>query len=639
MSPWLPAQLAVDSVELCTKVTAAGFEFKQLTYIFLDKDDNSLRTFGPTITIANRLASSLYTDLKAIDAKYTPVSTLEDATGKAVESTAGYYALKTKLKYVPGVKPRVRSVEQLTEDEKLQAKRLAAAGSPSESKWISAIDRLSKQAVTFLKNYLGGICGNLTAAEGALTGGDEPITDPADSSRCQQENGGATKRLDITATLLEEFLVIGGGAGPGQPATTALDAVLAIDDDQVSPDGWRGHPMVSSAQTCHAHRRAGIYAFNKQQDDPTDVWVGRPIKLFGGKLYELVMSGQQTTSLVWMKDASEPASIPSSGLIPSHASGGIKPVLSLLVKSSFIINNFKLRLDGVRHFGHWGEVDFAGFSWHKIDLANGPHLSSSRRAESIPGQTHQVTLWEQSDISQLLSPSAFDMAKQTAEFRNEVALAKMQISVPVARRVGIPISSLFQWGHPLVRYLDGLVMVHFFARTPASPYKYFYRALDGVYMTWTPWQQMQVDIPSLFQATAGDNTKKASDSLPLEYWEIKFDFNELRNGIWKQKMASTDAVWKTAVASTHFAAGAWRLPVHPRAGSTPAGKVPLDTITHIHVLRGSTTKVGKFSFDGSRVFGNGAASKQGPGSSTLFPAPERQGSSAPDLRRRVFPYA
>ncbi|KAK3375777.1 hypothetical protein B0T24DRAFT_526498, partial [Lasiosphaeria ovina] len=995
MSPWLSAQSAVDFVELCTKVTTAGFEFKQLTYVFLDKDDDPLRPVGPTTTTANRLASSLYTDLKAIDAKYTPVSTLEDATDKAVESNAqvlfstdavaqilGFLngtrvyttnaplmdgliipdALKTKLKYVPGDKPRVQSVGQLTEDDKLQAKRLAAAGSPSESKWVAAIDRLSKQAVTFLKNYLGGIFDNLTAAEGALTGGDEPSTDPADPSK----GTAATKRLyflasfipflkkqlsvqtavaamagpaslpnDITATLLEEFLVIGGGAGPGQPATKALDAVLAIKDDQVSPDGWRGHLMVSSTQTYtflanstkDDDQPAAMlidgqeYAFTNQQDDPTDVWVGGPIKLFGGKLYELVVSGQQATSLIWMTDSSEPTAIPSSSLIPSHASGGIKAVLSLLVKSSFIVNNFKLSLDEVRHFGHWGDADFAGFSWNKIELASWKRLndyailrdslpkaakpllqllkwatspSPSPKAEDVPDQIHQVTLWEQSDISQLLPPSAFDLAKQTAAFRNEIALTKMQKSLSVARRVGITISNLFQWGHPLVRYsdavaiaesiktvtrsryslsdwekaikptfdtlrqnqsdalsgyltvqpmlvqqgiidvdslfefflidpsmcpcmetsrlkqatssvqlfiqrcllgledqgagfgrgvdldmldrhrwdwmqryrlweanrkvflfpenwiqpslrddktpqykafesellqgdlteqtavdalknylfslegisnlqvfsvypqqkvpkpaspgqetLDELAIVHFFARTPASPYKYFYRTLDCVYMTWTPWQQMQVDIPSYeiersgstanssrngcyivpfmhdgrlvvglpqfmkkqlpqtvpaqtFQAMAGDNTKPASDSLPLEYWEIKFGFTELRNGIWKQKTVTTDAVWEAAVAST-LLPGLGDYQFVPELAAPPAGKVPLDTITHIHVLRGSTTKVGKFSFDGNRVYGNGAASKQGPGSSTFFqlqsgkaaPLPIYDGGSSP----------
>jgi len=997
MSPWISAQSAVDFVELCTKVTTAGFEFKQLTYVFLDKDDDPLRPVGPTTTAVNRLASTLYTDIRAIDTKYTLVSTLEDATDKAVESTAqmlfsadavaqilGFLngtrvyttnaplmdglvipdALKAKLKYVPGDKPRVQSVGQLTEDEILQAKKLAAAGSPSESKWVAAIDRLSKQAMTFLKNYLGGIFDDMTAAGAALTGGDEPSTDPADPSK----GTAATKRLyflgsfipflkkqlsvqtavaamagpsslpnDITATLLEDFLVVDGNADAGRPATKGLDAVLAIKNDNVSSDGWRGHLMVSSTQryTFLANsikdddQPAAMlidgqeYAFTKQQDDPTDVWVGEPVKLFGGKLYELVVNGQQATSLMWMTDASEPTTVPSSSLIPSHASSGIKAVLSLLVKSSFIINNFKLSLDEVRHFGHWGAVDFAGFNWNKIELESWKRLndymtlrdslpkaakpllqllkwatspSPSPKADDILDQVHQVTLWEQSDISQLISPPAFDLAKQTAAFRNEIALTKMQKSLSVARRVGIGITDLFKWGRPLIRYsdalaiaesiktvtrsryslsdwekaikptfdtlrqhqsdalsgyltvqpilvkqgiidvdslfefflidpsmcpcmetsrlkqatssiqlfiqrcllgledqgvgfgrgvdldmldrhrwewmqryrlweanrkvflfpenwiqpslrddktpqykafesellqgdlteqaavdavknylfslegisnlqvfsvypqqkdpkptspgqgaLDELAMVHFFARTPASPYKYFYRTLDCVYMTWTPWQQMQIDIPSYeiersgstanssrngcyivpfmhdgrlivglpqfmkkqvprpvpaqnFQAMAtGENAKPASDSLPFEYWEIKFGFTELRNGIWKQKTVSTDAIWEAAVASTSLP-GLGEYQFVPELAAPPAGTVPLDTITHIHILRGSTTQVGKFSFDGNHVYGNGAASKQGPGSSTFFqlqssgratPLPIYDGGSAP----------
>jgi hypothetical protein len=96
--------------------------------------------------------------------------------------------------------------------------------------------------------------------------------------------------------------------------------------------------------------------------------------------------------------------------------------------------------------------------------------SPSPKAEDVPDQIHQVTLWKQSDISQLLSPSAFNLAKQTAAFRNEIALTKMQKSLSVARRVGITINNLFQWGHPLVRYSDAVAIAESIKTVTRSRY-------------------------------------------------------------------------------------------------------------------------------------------------------------------------
>ncbi|KAK0641913.1 hypothetical protein B0T16DRAFT_380998 [Cercophora newfieldiana] len=924
MSPWYSAQSAVDFVEVWNQASTAGFEFKQLAYVFKNKDEDPLRPVGPTTITADRLASSLYTDLKAIDAKYAVASSLEDATDKAVESSAQVLfsgqAVADILGFLNGTHiytTNAPQIDGLVVPDALKAK-LKYGDEPSTDPADPSKGTAAAKRLYFLTSFIPFLKKKLSV--------ETAVTAMAGASSLQN---------DITATLLEDFIIVDKFSDGGRPAVRGLDAVLAIKDDQVSSSGWRGRLLVSNTQrytflanSVHDSDAPSAilidgqeYAFTKQQEDPTDVWIGEPIKLFGGRLYELVVRDQQAASLMWMTDSSEPTLVPSSSLIPSHASSGIKAVLSLLVKSSFIINNFNFGLDEVRHFGQNG-IDFAEFDWNRITLASWRRLndyvtlrnslpkaakpliqlfkwalssSPAPKLDDVPDQIHQVTLWELSDISQLIAPSAFDIANKIAAFFDEIALTKMQKSLLVAHRIGISITNLFKWGRPLVRYsdalamaesiktvtrsryslsdweraikptfdtlrqhqsdalsgylvvqptlvnqgiidvdslfefflidpsmcpcmetsrlkqatssvqlfiqrcllgledqgagfgrgvdidmldrhrwewmqryrlweanrkvflfpenwiqpslrddktpqykafesellqgdlteqtavdavknylfslegianlqvfsvypqqkvpkptspgpgdLDELAMVHFFARTPASPYRYFYRTLDCVYMTWTPWQQMQVDISSYeiersgsdanssrngcyivpfmhdgrlvlglpqfmkkqlpqpvpaqsFEAMAtGDTAKPASESLPLEYWEIKFGFSELRNGIWKQKIVSTDAIWEAAVPSI-FLPGLHEYQFVPQLAAPSTGTVPLDTITHIHILRGEKNKIGKFSFDGRRVYGNGAASVQGPGGSTFFqlengtatPFPIYSGGSAP----------
>lgn len=122
--------------------------------------------------------------------------------------------------------------------------------------------------------------------------------------------------------------------------------------------------------------------------------------------------------------------------------------------------------------------------------------------------------------------------------------------------------------------------LHVFSRTRNAPYFFYYRYLALDEMNWYPWEKMQVDIPSyeaqdifgnnvgngcyltplvwsnrLFvffpqivkktgpspQATGkiSEQADKTSDQLkPVEFFEIKLCFSELKNGKWTQKQVS-----------------------------------------------------------------------------------------------------
>ncbi|MEB3103555.1 neuraminidase-like domain-containing protein [Ferviditalea candida] len=146
-------------------------------------------------------------------------------------------------------------------------------------------------------------------------------------------------------------------------------------------------------------------------------------------------------------------------------------------------------------------------------------------------------------------------------------------------------------------YIDGTMAdwkwskdskLHVFSRTRNAPYLFYYRYLALDEMNWYPWEKMQIDIPSydvedpathevtdngcylipvvwnkrllVFfpqimkktkpnpDSTSGNFNSLGNDSdgirksKPITYYEIKMAWSEYRNGKWKQKQISKDAV-------------------------------------------------------------------------------------------------
>ena len=125
--------------------------------------------------------------------------------------------------------------------------------------------------------------------------------------------------------------------------------------------------------------------------------------------------------------------------------------------------------------------------------------------------------------------------------------------------------------------------LHLFARTRNAPYFFYYRYLALDEMNWYAWEKMQVDIPSydvensegivtgngcyltpvvwngrlliffpqIFKKTKAlpnsdsyENMSKSSPNAnkPVDYWEIKMGWSELRNGKWTQKQLSNHLI-------------------------------------------------------------------------------------------------
>lgn len=137
----------------------------------------------------------------------------------------------------------------------------------------------------------------------------------------------------------------------------------------------------------------------------------------------------------------------------------------------------------------------------------------------------------------------------------------------------------WQWGHGS--------KLHAFGRTRNAPYAFYYRYLALDEMNWYPWEKMQVDIsnyeaenashevtgngsfltpvvwnerllvffPQIVKKTKPNPSSasgnfsalgNASDGIdkskPIEYFEIRLGWSELRNGKWTQKQISQDAL-------------------------------------------------------------------------------------------------
>lgn len=542
-TPWDSAEKALDLLKLWGKVTDAGFDIKQFTFIFKDIDD-PLQPLGPTVLSTAQLAATIYSSLKDIEAQQQMVATADDATSAFVaaktqlifsqstvsdilaflEGTRVYSTnapkvdnislpqnLKGKLKYIAGDSPLFQSTGQLTEAETGQAKAVA----PSNLKWIAAIDRLSKQATTFFNTILLPIFPNKDEARSKLVCGDVTSSTSADNpptpptkrfyflqnfipflqSQLSAQSvistmaSAASISNTITATLLQEVLRIDENVTTNDPGTRALDAIEAIKNDPSSETSWNGHLVINTTDKYVFYANSTVddnkpgpikidgqeYDFSKQQEDPSNVWYGEPIQLVGGKLYSFDVGDQTAAKLMWKTDLTAPTAIPSSFLIPAHATTGVHKVLLLLIKAAFFINGFNLTVDEVSYLQN-NRSDFDGFDWNKLGLEHWKRLNAysllkkslpqtqnsllqlftwarnpGSMAKDIPAQINAVTLWRVDDIARLTSSAHFNL-QDPSQFRNEVNLIKLQKAINTAKKIAVDIDKLFDWGKPAVSF-------------------------------------------------------------------------------------------------------------------------------------------------------------------------------------------
>lgn len=369
-SPWDTLAL----LEIWGKMEDAGFTFRQLDYLILDRDD-PLRPIAPPQRTILQLAKTLFDGLNAIDRDHPDIAEdhQADATDDLIRANAGLIfeaasveqiiglvdgttiyttnapigltiapadtdSLKAKLKYAEqkSATPPTASIQVtgiLTDDEVTRAKALS-----NHPDWPKTIDRVGKQKKNVFNDVLFGIFRDAVDAQKTLLAGDfnnpkDPL-DPADtapskrfyflqnflpflreqlSQRLIVDTCSATANLagDVTRELLTDILVT------GMPALSAMKALEAIKTrPQGAPAGWTGYliPSVDADFT--------FVAISDTQP--------APITIDGQSIVFSVQ--QEDPSNVWSSDPAKPTRLKSGKLYTLQVSD--RPADELMWKTS-----------------------------------------------------------------------------------------------------------------------------------------------------------------------------------------------------------------------------------------------------------------------------------------------------------------
>lgn len=562
IKPYASAQQALVFIKLWNKISDAGFSFQQLDYVLTTTDDN-LHPVGPSPRGLLQATMSIYTGLNDIDAKNQSITDVSQATSGAVISNVqllfnsdittqivafleGKYVfttnapsglvittptnpiLKGKIKYADGDIAKLQVTGQLTNDETVQAKALSG-----NALWATAIDRIARQASTFLKTTLGSIFrfpfDDQTKAA-LITGDIAPPTDPA-----LPNNDTAPKKrlfflqafIPFLKSKLAEKLISDTMATAvsldsqitldlltyvlhekDDPTVRALDALKKIKDDRSTASGsWNGYliPPTTDTYTLVAvsdsesqpsdliiEGAAVSFAVHSPDDDPSDLWASKPIRLTGGKLYQIQLPFQPN-KLEWRTDRTEIASVPSSSLLANHVTENLAELFALLFKCAIVINGFSLTGTEVLYFQN-RQDDFDSFDWNSFTLKHWsrvadyiklkkslPKLEKSlidfftwacnpTGGDKLVDWIYNVTTWQKADVTSLISSTNFNL-DDPINFRNEVNFIKLQKALDTSNRIGVGVDLLFTWARPRVDFWTNHAIAESIRNSIRSRYK------------------------------------------------------------------------------------------------------------------------------------------------------------------------
>jgi Tc toxin complex TcA C-terminal TcB-binding domain/Neuraminidase-like domain/Salmonella virulence plasmid 28.1kDa A protein len=204
--------------------------------------------------------------------------------------------------------------------------------------------------------------------------------------------------------------------------------------------------------------------------------------------------------------------------------------------------------------------------------------------------------------------------------------------------------------------------LYYLAKTRSAPYQFFYRTSNGTGNLWTPWEQVQVDIPTYhvdtftipasgtaqpynveasdgsyvipvmlgrrFLIFFGELTKKnipnptadpskltltentkGSDLIQYQTWEIKLGWSELRNGKWTPKQVTVDSIMEDVITGKTSPGPAPHLDMYKFVPYTNTETIGSFTGPYIliAVYNSANKYVGGFEFHGSQAFVSTAA--------------------------------
>jgi hypothetical protein len=318
-NPFKNAWDTLALLETWGKMEDAGFTFRQLDYLILNRDD-ALRPLTPSKKTILQLTKTLYDGLTAIDHDHPDITQKEDATANLVRAAAtllfgqdiveqiigllegtSVYTYKSKdlatlsIKVPDSLSKKLKFSTQkdtaqpmasvqvtgiLTDTEVTEANKLAA-----DPRWAKALDCVGKEPHLFLNDALFAVFSDTAGLLKTLLAGDvADSNDPQYTApgkrlyflqkflpflRAQLAqrlivntlSGAAGLPTDITNLLLSKILQVGTNH---QPAMAALEHVK--DKPVVAPSGWSVYLIPSAA---------AAYTFVISSDkQPADLLIG-----------------------------------------------------------------------------------------------------------------------------------------------------------------------------------------------------------------------------------------------------------------------------------------------------------------------------------------------------------------------------
>ncbi len=417
----------------------------------------------------------------------------------AIPVAANLLSLRTKLSY-DWTKGDIKIKGILTDAEITAYAALSIDGG-----WKDALARIQKQQQKLFKELLGTV---FISVKDILLKGDINIPAEQIADGAADPNTAPIKRVTFLQVFLpylrqqlrHRFIIdlLAGQAGLDQPVTDLLvSSILQINGKPIyavfesiknssapAQVGWEGFLIpakgddftfiVKKSNAMPSLTIEGQAIAFVQQDDPTDEWWSKPVKLQAGKLYALKVAGLNSSlkDLTWKTATSTPTAIANSLLLPNFAGDSTKTAFTALKKAAILINGFVLAADEIDYLaGH--PADFA-IDFNALDAAQWLRLEAyTRLRNSLPTATISIlqffqwtstvsspadkallgqkiadlTLWKKERIDQLMAEAHFN-CNNTEQFRNGTKLLLLQKAITVADKVGMDIDLLFDWAKP-----------------------------------------------------------------------------------------------------------------------------------------------------------------------------------------------
>ncbi|KAL6885786.1 hypothetical protein GGI43DRAFT_418859 [Trichoderma evansii] len=460
------------------------------------------------------------------------LSLLKDTTAFMAEVLGGlkinHDGLNAHMDYptTPDARGSVLTVKGLlTEDEKESAKGLSC-----DKGWLEAIDKIDQQAHAFFNVYLAPIFTNTQynqVAQKLRSAEDSPDLKWAQlfkmfaphlrSSLCEQfvvETMARTAEgvpLDVVKTLLAHLM--SERADNSQSAMEALLDLksLVVDDNKSCGGGdgevWNGYLIPPTTGTyvflCSRATKPSGITLGDQAPVPFvrqlagDMWLTEPLQLTAGKSYRLIATKLVVTSMQWSAPESVPTTVPTSSLIPQVCCDIVERISQKLVKSSMLIQAFKLSIEELQFFQCKSVIQDFDFDINKPNLSGILRVMAYSDLRSSVSQTTtnlislfkwaravkasdvtlngivdkicEATQWNKADVSCLIGEKRWNMT-DVASYRNEKVLSDIQSALTMVRKIMVDMHSLFRWSSPFAEFDQVSALVKDIRKSARSRY-------------------------------------------------------------------------------------------------------------------------------------------------------------------------